>query len=161
MSRTVVFLEEKKKEDGEGKEKEAPTKSVGNFAVGTPEYFDALANRNARSITLIPEPNGESAVINFINDAEIIKDIHGIPGRSYFLLAMEAVLGGEAASTPKLRHPPLPAARVKKLLNGCMAARGEFDHKPAPGDMYALFDGGRTGLIFYSTGLTADAADLS
>ena len=130
----------------------SPAKNVGNFAVGTSEYFDALANRHARSITLMAEPNGESAVRDAIQGNVTIKDIHGIQGRSYFLVALERVHCGESVTAPKLRPPPLPVARVKKMLNGCMSARGDCDYMPAPGDMYALLDGGSSGLTFYLMG---------
>ncbi len=67
-------------------------------------------------------------------------------GSKYVLVVYFTNIAGEASSQPRLRPPSLQPARLKRLVGGVLAARGEDPDTINDNDVFLCFDGGRQGL---------------
>ncbi len=109
-------------------------------------WYRACAYRAVRTyISLAPEPEIASVLkTNIMNSP--LKDIRGAINRKCVVFLFDATTIGEAPNHAAWRFPPLNEGRVRKLLSSALGARngGADTCVPCEGDVFLLFDGGRS-----------------
>jgi len=109
-------------------------------------WYRACAYRAVRTyISLAPEPELASVLkTNIMNSP--LKDIRGIGNRKCVVFLFDSTTIGEAPNHPMWRFPQLSEGRVRKLISATLGARnGGMDTcVPCEGDVFLLFDGGRS-----------------
>ena len=109
-------------------------------------WYRACAYRAVRTyISLVPEPElGSVLKTNIMNSN--LKEVQGVVNRKCVVFLFDATTIGEAANHPAWRFPALAEGRVRKLISAALSARngGVDTCVPCEGDVFLIFDGGRS-----------------
>jgi hypothetical protein len=75
-----------------------------------------------------------------------LKEVQGVVNRKCVVFLFDATTIGEAANHPAWRFPALAEGRVRKLISAALSARngGVDSCVPREGDVFLIFDGGRS-----------------
>ena len=109
-------------------------------------WYRACAYRAVRTyISLAAEPQLASVLKSNIMNSPL-KDIKGVHNRKCVVFLFDATTVGEAPHHAAWRFPPLNEGRVRKLVSSALGARngGADTCVPIDGDVFLLFDGGRS-----------------
>lgn len=117
-----------------------------SVAADDPDFkWLVFAERKVSShIQLLIEPPGESALQQSIKDSNIGM-MRGEHGQQYFLIYANVRVSGECNSKRHVRLPPLREGKWVKLLKSAIVARSGSEDMLVPGDLFLLFDGGKSG----------------
>ena len=109
-------------------------------------WYRACAYRAVRTyISLAAEPQLATVLKSNIMNSPL-KDIKGVHNRKCVVFLFDATTIGEAPHHAAWRFPTLDAGRVRKLVSSALGARngGADTCVPIDGDVFLLFDGGRS-----------------
>ena len=107
-------------------------------------YWQKQAERTFSSrIFLLPEPNGESALITALQSTPL-SEMLGSPGKDYIGILYDQKLAGESSSRPQARKVPFWEERYTKLVKALLKARGD-DEKLRKGDVFMVMDASKHG----------------
>ena len=105
-----------------------------------------IAERNVRrwtQIHTIPEADTEAELRKIIEGSEIGK-LRGTPSEPIAII-YDPKLTGESITRPRIRLPPFKEESCRACVRAVLSSR-ENPTEIHPGDVYAFFDGGKTGL---------------